>query len=472
MTFLISVFLFILILGVLVFIHELGHFLAAKISKIPVKEFAIGFGPILFSKKIRETQYRIRALPLGGFVSLEGEHDADENPMGFRNRSFPIKFFVLIAGIVMNFIGAIILLAIFLGTNNNVFIVPKLTNFEFSNVENQYEFFPIQVFNLEEDRGWDNLNEDEIIVEIDGVKIDSIGTFQNLVDQNRGSTINVTTLNIETLDLTEKEIGIGGFVEDNILPIEVINVSETSRSNGILFEGERIIGINDNFFNDSGDFLDTLNEVAGTTAIFSFIDESNTITEREIEVGEPDENGSILEVVFIYDEGLEYAPLSVSDRETFFIKYNSNIFAPISITYDVSIYQLKAIGSLLAESFETGDFEEVSQSVGGPIAVGNVVGEVVRFELFETLIPLTAFISLSLAIFNVLPIPALDGGQIALAAIEAIRRKNIPDEIVNKINFAGFAFLIFLSILIFAKDIIQFEVISGILDQVRNVLGR
>ncbi len=470
MNFLISLFLFILILGFLVFVHELGHFLAAKISKIPVKEFAIGFGPILFQKKIRETHYRLRALPLGGFVSLEGEQES-ESPMGFRNRSFGIKFFVLIAGIVMNFITAVILLSIFLSTNNRVFVVPKLTDYTFNNVETQYSYYPIQLFNIEEGRGWENINEDDVVVEIDGEKISSIQEFQNTIDNNRNDILNLTFLNLRTLELDEREVSVGGLVS-GYLPIEIIEVRSDSRSYGKLEEGERIVGINSTFFTKKGDFLAMLNEIQGTTAEFIFIDEDNNLSERDIEVEEATEDGSILEVTFIYDEGIEYAPISVSERDTFFVQYKNNIFAPVSFTYDVSIYQVKAIVSLLANSFETGDFEEVSQSVGGPIAVGNVVGEVVRFELFETLIPLTAFISLSLAIFNVLPIPALDGGQIAIAAVEAIRRKQIPDEIVNKINFGGFAFLIILSVLIFAKDIDQFNVITSIVGQVKNVLGK
>ena len=71
--FLISVLKIVILLGFLVFIHELGHFLVAKWCKVKVKEFAIGFGPVLFSKQGKETKYQIRAIPLGGFVSMEGE---------------------------------------------------------------------------------------------------------------------------------------------------------------------------------------------------------------------------------------------------------------------------------------------------------------------------------------------------------------------------------------------------------------
>ena len=84
--FLISVLKIVILLGFLVFIHELGHFLIAKWCKVKVKEFAIGFGPVLFSKQGKETKYQIRAIPLGGFVSMEGEESAP------KKRALLIKF--------------------------------------------------------------------------------------------------------------------------------------------------------------------------------------------------------------------------------------------------------------------------------------------------------------------------------------------------------------------------------------------
>ena len=470
MAFLVSLLLFIFILSFLVFIHELGHFLAAKFFKIPVNEFAIGFGPILFSKKYKETNYRLRALPLGGFVSLEGEHSSD-NPKGFRSRPFFVKFSVLIAGIFMNFIAAIFLLAFFLVGNNRVFVVPSLTEFEFSNVEKQYSFFPIQFFNVEENRGWENVNEGDIAVEVNDQKINSLSEFQEALDSSRGKNINLTFLDIESLVLKKKSIKIGGFV-NNFLPIRIVDVEKNSRSEGKLFKDERIIGINGSFFKQTKDFLEILKRAQGTNAVFHFLEDDGNVTTRNIEIENAKEDGSILEIAFIHDQGIKFESISLSDRNTYFVQYKNNILAPLSFTYDVSIYQVKAIFSLLAESFETGDFEEVSMSVGGPIAVGNVVGEVVRFELFETLAPLIGFISLSLAIFNLLPIPALDGGQIAIITFEALRGKKINDETVNKINFIGFAFLIILSILIFAKDIDQFNIITKLIDQFKNILGK
>lgn len=98
----------ILAIGIMIFVHELGHFLAAKLCKIPVHVFSIGFGPSLFEKKIGGTKYCLKLLPLGGYVSLEGENDKDSED-GFLNQKWYKRLAVLSAGVIFNVIFAIIL---------------------------------------------------------------------------------------------------------------------------------------------------------------------------------------------------------------------------------------------------------------------------------------------------------------------------------------------------------------------------
>src|SRR5260221_13647235 len=131
MNFFLTVFFLILIVGVLVFVHELGHFLAAKLSGVTVNEFAIGFGPKLFSKTLKGTKYAINLLPLGGYVQLEGENE-DIGPNSFKNKRFRVKAFVLLAGVFMNLLLAVILLGFYLNSNGYRFAVPKLVEFTFS----------------------------------------------------------------------------------------------------------------------------------------------------------------------------------------------------------------------------------------------------------------------------------------------------------------------------------------------------
>ena len=108
----------ILIFGLLVAIHELGHFLAAKLCGVKVNEFSIGMGPLVWHKETEETQYSLRALPLGGFCAMEGETEESEDERGFLRQGFWKKLLILAAGSLMNFLaGVLILLVLYAGTN-------------------------------------------------------------------------------------------------------------------------------------------------------------------------------------------------------------------------------------------------------------------------------------------------------------------------------------------------------------------
>lgn len=107
-----SIIITLLLLGIIVFIHEFGHFITAKIFHMPVLEFAVGIGPKVISKKIKTTVYSIRAIPFGGFVSIDGMESGSEVENGFNSQNPMKRLIVLSAGVIMNFLSAIIALFI------------------------------------------------------------------------------------------------------------------------------------------------------------------------------------------------------------------------------------------------------------------------------------------------------------------------------------------------------------------------
>lgn len=113
MSAIINILLFILIISVVVFIHELGHFLMAKWNGVTVHEFALGMGPVLFSKKKNGTSYAVRAVPIGGFVSMEGENEESEDEGSFSKKSPLRRLSILLAGIFNNFLLGFVLLFIY-----------------------------------------------------------------------------------------------------------------------------------------------------------------------------------------------------------------------------------------------------------------------------------------------------------------------------------------------------------------------
>lgn len=108
-----SIVIALLVLGLIIFVHELGHFTAAKFFKIPVSEFAIGMGPKVFSCDTKNTTYSLRAIPLGGFVNIEGMEEEDNVENGFSSKPAYARFIVLVAGVMMNFLLAFGVLFIF-----------------------------------------------------------------------------------------------------------------------------------------------------------------------------------------------------------------------------------------------------------------------------------------------------------------------------------------------------------------------
>ena len=108
-TFLINAFKIIFLLGFLIFIHEGAHFIVAKLCKVTVNEFSIGFGPVILNKKRKETTYSLRLIPLGGFVRLEGEDEYSESEGSFSKASIPKRMAIVLAGGLTNIIFAIVL---------------------------------------------------------------------------------------------------------------------------------------------------------------------------------------------------------------------------------------------------------------------------------------------------------------------------------------------------------------------------
>ena len=255
-------------------------------------------------------------------------------------------------------------------------------------------------------------------------------------------------------------------VQKSYYPLIVTFVDPEGPSVGKFEENDAIVSVNGVEFASMGEFLQILKDNQNKEVEFEFIDfQSFEISKRNVSLGVADEKGSILKVGLApYD--------SQSGKKTYFLKYNEGLGAGISMTYDAFVYQFKALGGILTNAVTTGDYKEVSNSVGGLPAIGNQVGQLVEFQAYDVLIPLTALFSVNLAMFNILPFPALDGGQLLFAVIEKIRRKKFSDQFLNRVNFTGFVLLMSLGLLVTLKDIIQLNWIGNLLEGLRSILGR
>lgn len=188
----------ILMFGVLVAIHEFGHFIVAKACKVKVNEFAIGMGPALLKKQGKETLYSLRLLPIGGFCAMEGEDEASNDPRAFTSQPAWKRFFILLAGSGMNFLlGLLIVLIIFL--NAQGFVGNTVTGF--------LDGFPLE--------GENGLMVGDKIVAIDGHRVFYSDDFSTYMSRT-GETVDLTVirdgekLTLKDLPLVPREYQVDG----------------------------------------------------------------------------------------------------------------------------------------------------------------------------------------------------------------------------------------------------------------------
>ncbi len=323
----------ILIFMVVVLIHELGHFLMAKFVGIKVNEFSIGMGPQLWQKQGKETKYSLRMIPMGGYISMEGEDEDSYEEGSFNNAPTLSKIAVIASGPLMNFFLAFLVMVVVLigiGTPNTYIseIIPDSPAY------------------------YSELKEGDKINKINDVKIESWESIvKEIGDTNLGEEV--------LLSITRNDINL----DVNIKPTKV--------------EDQVIIGI---------------------------------IPARDRSIFKAVTNGFLTTKGYIYSM-FEFVKLVLTGKIT-------------------------------------------SNHISGPVGVVSQIGAAAQMGIYNVLI-LLAFISVNLGFFNLLPIPALDGGRIVFLIIELIRGKSMDPNKEGFIHFIGFALLIVLMIFVTYKDVIS-----------------
>ncbi len=346
-----SILFAVFIFSFLIFIHELGHFVSAKLSGVQVNEFAMFMGPAIWKKKIGETLYSIRCIPIGGYCAMEGEDSDTDNPRSFQKAAWWKRLIILVAGAAMNFIAGILILCIIYAPAEG-FVTPVIESFEdYATVD---------------DHG---LQVGDRFVEIDGEKIYLHSDFSMMLSLNPGDYHDI---------VVERD---GQLIELKNFYLERHEVVNADGSTSMLL-GFR-------FGAEEATFGNTLGFV-GKTAV-GWV--------RTVRLS--------LQMLFTGKAGF------------------SDLSGPVGIVGQMS--------DVAASSESTMD------------AVLN-------------LLYFGAFIAVNLAVMNLLPIPALDGGRVVAllltTGIEAITRKKLNPKYEGYIHAAGMIILLGLTALILFKDVI------------------
>lgn len=415
-TFFISAIKILFLLGFLILIHEGGHFLVAKACKIKVNEFAIGFGPTIWKKQGKETKYAIRLIPLGGFVSMEGEEQRKDTERSFSNASIPKRISVVVAGALVNIIfGLIVYFSLTAVTGNHIsnIVDTTISTNESINFQSGDEIIKL---NNKKIRTKSDI--DEVMKNINGNNITALIKRNNQIQEITVSPIEIKT-KVTGIYLSANGKG------NNATRIIQIDENSSAYESGLKVN-DIILKVND------------IDVVGNQSKIIEQINENKEKLKFTIE-----RDSQQIEIeVKPKEEPKYYLGITLKKAEKNFI---NNVYYGF---WETNEFLLSIFDNL--KMLFTGKVG-VDQMVG-PVGISNIVS---KTEEFKEYIYMLALISLSLGITNLLPIPALDGGKLLLLILEAIRRKPLKEEVELSIQLLGFTILIAFSIFITYRDIIN-----------------
>lgn len=412
-TFLISAIKIIFLLGFLIFIHEFGHFAVAKLCNVKINEFAIGFGPTIWKKQGKETKYALRLVPLGGFVSMEGEEERSEDNRSFSKASIPKRIAIVIAGATVNIIFGALVYFIVMSISQTY-----ITN-EVDNLINGYAAKSI------------GIKEGDKIVELNNKKVKNKYDLNKIMKKQNGEEINVK------IDRN------GEIIEYKIKPTEIKN---------------KVTGM----------YLDKKGKVTAVEKNSSSQRQGIQVNDRIIKINDEEINGNTQKAIEIIQQKGLNTMLITLQRGKKEIKieltpdYESTYYLGVNLKQSPNTFINHCIyGGIETKEFLFSIIDNLKQLFTGNVGVDQMMGPVGISEVvaktdgIKDFIYMLALISLSLGITNLLPIPALDGGKILLLIIEAIRRKPLDEKIEIDIQLIGFSILIGLSLYITYNDILR-----------------
>ena len=444
----INILLFILILGILVFVHELGHFLTAKKSGVYIYEFSIGMGPVVKTIKGKDgINYSIRALPIGGFVQMAGEIYEDDDTKKIPKEKFmcnrPLwqRLIILVAGVFNNFLLAIVLL----------FVIALIWGAP--------EQKPVMSGITENSAAMDlGLEAGDVLKEVSGKKVNSWDIAQLYLLMNNKN--NKYSVEIERDGKVKKE---------SINPYKSFKLSK----------GDVIKGIKNKKGNETTMYLVVSEESTITIERDSNEEEYVIKPKEEVvlkngdiikDLNTKDDNGMFLIVKDSYDIKVLHADgktdeytitpkVQVTKKGDIGREFGFQMKSEIKKGFVPSIkYAFSKFGNLMKQmwltltNLFTGGIS--LNMLSGPVGIYTVVGET-RKSGIENVIFLVAYLSINLGIMNILPIPALDGGHVLFLLIELITRKKVNAKVEGIATTIFFGLLLLLMFYVTINDILR-----------------
>ena len=440
----ITIIAFLILLGVLVVIHEGGHFFVLRMCKVHVDRFSVGMGPVIYKKKDKKgTEFALSALPLGGYVSYLSKKALDAEPemrKNFTDEQLENLFetkpkwqraAVMFAGPLANFILAVIIFT-----------------FIFSSQQTVKPIFLVDSEYVSSSSISGDINKNDILVSINGEKISNPTEYRLALLASAGLTgeINAGFLNAKSSETYYRSISVEDFLSNSeqqqepekFFPIEITSyispeIGSLSRQGpaslaGII-EGDKILEIDGKRVNHFAEVSDTLSSSSSSNI--------NLVIQRNGEIK------SFFINTEISENGTPILGISAAYKRSIIEAFTKSV----RDTYNLSVKTLLFIGKMI-----TGNMG--AENLSGPVGIAKMSGEAFSAG-FLPFLYLMAILSISLGVLNLLPIPVLDGGQLTMLAIEAIRGEPLPARVENFAYTLGALMVGFLLVFAVTNDIFR-----------------
>ena len=430
---------FIAVLGVLIFIHELGHFLAARHVGVRVEAFSIGFPPTAWGKQVGDTEYRLSWVPIGGYVKLFGQNVNDENPndpTNYAAKSLFQRLYILAAGPAMNLLFALIFmpLVFLIGMDMPAYLKepPLIQNVQQGSFAQEIGIHAndeILAVNGTYVKNWEELHSEL-------AKVSSEETLTMEVDRAGSLVI------LEGSGTAFQNAGPMGW-SPFLAPVVGDFTKQSPAMKAGIQAGDKVTRVN-------GQPIMDWSEISPVVQQFMQESVNNSETATKTLTVELERNGDI--------QFVEVAPYLEPKSQRWLLGM-SMLKISRSFSFGESVilgtsrlwFLTKATFGFLGQMFQG---EGSMDDLGGPVKIGMVIGDAVRSGIAE-LFFLMSFISLQLGIFNLLPIPALDGGHIFMLMIEKFNGGPLSTALRERTQMVGFSLLISLMIFVTWNDLMS-----------------
>lgn len=445
-----SILIFIIVLGILIFFHELGHFLVARLFGVGVEKFSLGFGPRVLGRTIGRTDYRLSLIPLGGYVKMVGdEPDAElppeDLPFSFTHKHVAKRSLIVAAGPFFNVLLAILIFIIVLLFTGLPSIRPFIRSVE-----------------PDSPAAKAGLKENDLVTAIDRRPIKSWRDIDEILNTNQSAALTLTVkrqgeliqaqvtpkkVNAKNLfgdDISYYDIGISGFAELQAVVDEVMDGMPAQKAG--LLKGDQIVAIDGQPIDRWERMQEIVSQSKGQTLIFT-VRRGDETFETKIKPEMVQEKNVLGIKQNAYRIGIRAPSMSVPAEDQMTIRLNPLQATGQGIlrTWDMAKVTVYFFGKLLQGKVPM-------ESIGGPIRIAQMA----RKEADQGLVQLfnfIAIISVHLAILNLLPIPVLDGGHLLFYGIEAVIGRPVSTRMRETAQQIGIFLLLLLMIFVFYNDI-------------------